>query len=229
MPHHHPLPFRSSVLRLLCLACLPGLVLAAPISGMETGSGKPAESAVDSPRESTPPEIEQQEVERKKAEVVYKLAKFIRWPAGTFSEPDTPIRLCLLGQTPFAASLAGLTDQTAHRRAIHFQQLPGRTEESGQVSIPGDCQMLFVAESETKHLSGILPPLDGKPVLTISYIPNFARKGGMIGLIASGERVLMEINWALAREGDLQINSQLMLLATVIKPDKSGESEGSEP
>ncbi len=53
-------------------------------------------------------------------------------------------------------------------------------------------------------------------MLTISDIPDFAERGGGIGLLYRENKVLFEINLASTRKAGLRLSSQMLNLATNI-------------
>ena len=55
------------------------------------------------------------------------------------------------------------------------------------------------------------------PILTVSDIDDFARAGGMIGLVEAEQRIRFDINLATARQANLKLSSQLLKLATIVE------------
>ena len=56
----------------------------------------------------------------------------------------------------------------------------------------------------------------GRPVLTVGDGPDFARKGGVIGLVRGENRVGFEISLKAAKEGGLDIGAPLLELANLV-------------
>jgi hypothetical protein len=63
----------------------------------------------------------------------------------------------------------------------------------------------------------MLPPLENAGVLTVSDIPQFARRGGMIELVLAGNKVRFEINVAATARAGLTLSSELLKLAVVVR------------
>ncbi len=81
--------------------------------------------------------------------------------------------------------------------------------------------ILFISSSEHKSVDRILSKVANKAILTISDIPNFIYKGGMIGLVKKDDKILFEINFDETRKAGLRISSQMLLLATVVLRDQA--------
>ena len=86
------------------------------------------------------------------------------------------------------------------------------------------CRIVFISSSEESHLKEVLAALDKTSVLTVSDIPGFSQRGGMIGFILDGDRVRFDVNLASAKEAGLTLSSELLKVATnVRKTSHSGD------
>ena len=62
------------------------------------------------------------------------------------------------------------------------------------------------------------------PVLTVSDIPRFAERGGMIGLVNQADRIRFEVNVAPVEDSGLTVSSELLKVAwRVIRKRGGGE------
>jgi hypothetical protein len=82
---------------------------------------------------------------------------------------------------------------------------------SGVTAPPGN--IVFLAASEEKRLANVLAGYCQAPVLTLSDIPAFAARGGMVGLIVEDKVVRFSVNRTAAEEARLRISDQLLHLA----------------
>ena len=76
-----------------------------------------------------------------------------------------------------------------------------------------ECDILFVLESERSRVAALLESLADKPVLTVSEIPGFAGKGGMVELEQTGTskvRLTILVNRGQAQKNDIQFSSRLL-------------------
>lgn len=148
---------------------------------------------------------------RVKAAVVYNLAKFVEWPAQTFKADKDPIRICVLGQNPFGASLEqSVAGKFISGRPLAVEYVPGEKQTS-------NCQILFVSSSERRRLRAILAETRATSVLTVGEIEGFAEQGGIVNLKLVDNHVQMEINLEASGHVHLRIHSQVLNLAEIVK------------
>jgi hypothetical protein len=79
--------------------------------------------------------------------------------------------------------------------------------------------LIFISKSEKSHVTEILSALTAKPVVTVSEIDNFARRGGIINFYRDGNKVRFEIDPTVAGKNGLKISSQLLNLGKIVKPE----------
>ncbi len=149
-----------------------------------------------------------------KSAMLYHFARFTKWPEQTFQDSDEPFRFCVIGKDPFGPDLDALVRETIRNRDIVTTRLR-------KIHHAKNCQLLFIAQSERKHLQNILDQLAGRPILTIADMENFAKEGGIIELKLVDNKIRFEINLGVAKEVDISFRSELLLLADTI----SGELE----
>jgi hypothetical protein len=82
-----------------------------------------------------------------------------------------------------------------------------------------DCQIVFLVATNAGRHREWLTQLAGKPVLTVSDQPDFARGGGMIGFIKEAGKMRFEINLQVAERAGLRVSSKLLQVGKVIKTD----------
>jgi transcription-repair coupling factor (superfamily II helicase) len=80
--------------------------------------------------------------------------------------------------------------------------------------------MLFISRSETDRLEQILASFVGKPVLTVSDVEGFARRGGMIDLATVSGKIQLRINLEAAKAARLTMSSKLLRPAKVVPSGK---------
>lgn len=137
---------------------------------------------------------------------IYNFTKYTTW-ADNPAAP--PMNICLLGTDLLAEQLVALEQKTIQSRAISVQVHP-------LITTVDNCDVLFVSQSQNGTLAEVLAHLNGKPTLTISDIPSFAQRGGMIELIRQGNKIRFIINMTAVNRAGLSISSRLLKLATVI-------------
>jgi hypothetical protein len=146
-----------------------------------------------------------------KAAFLYNFAKFVDWPAQSFKGPNAPIAICIVGQNPFGTML----EDTVNGKALEGRPFVVRTISDVQQA--GGCHILFVSSSERKHVQPILESIRTPGVLTVGETEGFAAKGGIINFKLDGGRVRFEINVDAAAKEGLQIRSNLLSLAQIVR------------
>jgi len=153
-----------------------------------------------------------------KAAYLYNFGRFVKWPAGIAAGKGDSFAVCVLGQDPFGSTL----DSTLAGEALDGKPVVIRRIAKPQDAV--DCRILFVSSTEEHHLKEILAAIDQASVLTVSDIPGFSRRGGIIQFIAEGDRIRFEINLASAESARLVLSSELLkVAATVRRSPRSGD------
>ena len=145
-----------------------------------------------------------------KAAFLFNFAKFVEWPASSFSDASAPLRICVLGRDPFGEELRNITKE---------KTVNGRKLEVSQVfDLQGarTCQILFIASSETARLKQIFASLRGTDALTVGDTKGFVEQGGMINFVLENSRVQFEVNRKAAEQGGLKISSKLLSVAKLV-------------
>jgi hypothetical protein len=152
-----------------------------------------------------------------KAAYLYNFGRFVQWPDQSTGDQAESFEICVLGADPFGPAL----DATLAGGTIN-----GRNVSAKRIAKPQDidsCRILFISSSEESHLKEDLAALDKTRVLTVSDIPRFSERGGMIGFILEGNRVRFDVNLDSAQGAGLTLSSELLKVATnVRKVSRSG-------
>ena len=149
-----------------------------------------------------------------KAGFIFNFAKFVEWPQSTFSQPDSPIVIGILGTDPFGSIIDQIVqDKKIGGRGIVIKRLKWGADSKDLK----ECKILFVGASERAHLDELVQTLRGLPILTVGETPGFAERGGVIRLVLEDNRVRFEVNVDAARQSGLTISSRLLTLARIIQ------------
>jgi hypothetical protein len=160
-----------------------------------------AAGAVQS-RPPTEPEV--------KAAYLFNFGRFVRWPAGTLDQDDA-FAICVLGKDPFGRALdTTVSGETIDGHRILTRRLQAIDERAG-------CHILYIGLTDAARLTSVLNALAGAPVLTISDMPRFTERGGMIQFVSVTGRVRFEINVAAAEKEGLVPTADLLRVATSVR------------
>lgn len=142
------------------------------------------------------------------AAYLYKFGAFINWPNPL---PGNKFSICVLGRDPFGATLDG---------TVKGESLNGVPLTAERISTPqeaGRCRIVFVSSSEESRLKPVLEELHRFSVLTVSDIPHFTDRGGMIEFVLENGRIRFDVNLASAERDGLTLSSQLLKVAAAVK------------
>ncbi len=142
-----------------------------------------------------------------KAAYLANFGRFVEWPGSATAAKSESFNICVLGRDPFGAdldaALAGETIGGAHMLAKRIS----RPQDAV------DCRILFISSSEVSQWKEISAALKALSVLTVSDMPEFARRGGIIQFLLDGNRVRFDINLAATERAGLNLSSELLKLA----------------
>lgn len=145
--------------------------------------------------------------EQVKAAFVLNFAKFVEWPASTFSSNNV-LDLCVVGKNKIGSTL----------KLLHQREVQGHVLKVSYITSPeelGDyaCHILFIGEDEPKRQQQWLIKVQNRAILTIADDASFMKQGGMIGLYTEDSRVQFMINQKTTQETGLKISARMLQLA----------------
>jgi hypothetical protein len=141
-----------------------------------------------------------------KAAYLYKLASFVRWPAGGGGS----FKFCVAGRDDVAGVLQQLVrGQQVDGRALSVAQLG-----AGQADQAKSCQVLYVGRgSETAR--ALLAATRGLPVLTVGD-RNSGTAGGVVDFLIRNGHVRLAIDRGDAGARHLELSSKLLDVAVAV-------------
>ena len=140
-----------------------------------------------------------------KAAFIYNFIAFTHWPDST----SQTINLCVYGEDYFGNEIDKLESRSVNKRHIKVIRIDN-------VEKLKECQAIFFSKSVSNNLSSILVNLQNEPILTLADTPNATSKGITINMSLINEKIVFEINLAIARESGLDISSKLLQLAVKV-------------
>ncbi|WP_067517666.1 YfiR family protein [Endozoicomonas ascidiicola] len=143
--------------------------------------------------------------DRVKAAIVFKLTKFITWPA-----KKQTLALCVIGSGGINSELAKINHKFSMGRRISV------THKAPAAPLDKLCDMVYVHNIKNIDVATVLKKLQKKPVLTISDNDDFAFQGGVIELFRTGSKIRFAISKGSTRNAGLSISPQLMKLAKIV-------------
>lgn len=145
-----------------------------------------------------------------KAAYLPKFIPFITWPDSSFTAPDAPVTICVLGADPFGGKLEQAAGELkSGDRTITVRHLPASTEVAS-------CQVIFLDKADETAAEGVLDAVKDKPVVTVT--DSGLKAHGVISFVIEANHVRFDIDQAAAAQGGMSISSKLLSLARAVKP-----------
>jgi len=151
-----------------------------------------------------------------KAAYLYNFGRFVKWPSRNGAPQPESFNICVVGQDHFGAALNNLADETIAGKSVVVTRLQTSKDAT-------NCRILYISASEENQLKQILRALEGSSVLTVSDMPQFSQRGGMVQFVLDGSRVRFEINLASADHAGLTLSSELLKLAVNVRKSLAGD------
>ena len=141
---------------------------------------------------------------------LYNFTKFVEWPPASYRAPGAPLVICIVGHDPFSPDIEGeLRSRTVGSHPIEVRTL----RPSDIMSV---CHMVFVPATEKDDAARIVSILNGSSTLTVGESEGFAVRGGIINLMAEGNKLHFEVNLLAADRAGLKISAKMLALARIV-------------
>jgi len=153
-----------------------------------------------------------------KAAFLVNFAKFIKWPPTAFESASAPIVIGVLGSDPFGPALDA---------ALERQQIGGRrlvAKRFRTLKDLGRCHLLFVSEEMNPQVPTIAEHCEKHAIFSVCDVPGQAARGATAGFYFEKNKIRFEINPEAARRSRLEVSSQLLKLAQLVKDDPPREA-----
>lgn len=152
-----------------------------------------------------------------KAAYLVTFGRFVEWPPRPARDESSFI-VCVVGTDPFGRVL----DTTLAGAVIRGRKVSTRRVAVGDSA--AGCHVVFVSASEERSVPTLVSSLRESGALTVSDMPKFAERGGMIQFVTAASRVRFEINLQSTREAGLMMSSELLRVASAVV-----NGDGSRP
>jgi hypothetical protein len=142
------------------------------------------------------------------ANIIYQFTKYIDWPE---NKKSGDFIIGVIGDTPLVEDLKKIA---AHKTAGN-QKIVVKRFLPSQSSY--DCHILCISEEETDNLKKIVAKTAGLPVLLVGEEEETAQNGACISFKVESQKLKLEINKTNIDTRHLNIASELLQLAKVVK------------
>lgn len=186
---------RGAILGLAALSCL--VLLAALLV-------RPADHAQAA--QTVPREYEL------KAVYLYNFLQFVNWPDGPCPTNGGRVEeIAVLGDSPIGESLKALQAELKRTKGVEIAvRFYGPYVEGMDLS---GCQLLFITQSELKHIKKIIRGLRSKPALLVADDEDCLDQGCMIALLSQANKIRWAVNRRSVEASGLRMNARLLEMA----------------
>jgi hypothetical protein len=137
----------------------------------------------------------------------------------TFDPAIKTFDICLLGHNDISGILQSVVqNENVDSRPVRMVQLDRASEARG-------CAIVFMGSSETARLDKDLAALDGSNALTVSDLPHFTDRGGMIQFLLQNNRIRFAVNLSSTEHARLRLSSELLKVALSVNPAPAAEAQ----
>lgn len=151
-----------------------------------------------------------------KSVFLFNLTNFIDWPSPANREKPSAFTIGILGANPFNGALKNVVkgEKVKGRDIIiyHFTSLDALNQHA--------CDLLFI-NGEMLHIwPQIRSIARARGILTVSDVKGFCGRGGMVNLLVSARKIIIEINIKAARRNGFDVSAKLLKVARIISGGK---------
>lgn len=144
-----------------------------------------------------------------KAAYLFNFGKFTRFPADT--APRSSFDICVLGHDDFKGKL---TNMVANEQV---NGLPERVVHVSTAAAARSCAIVYISGSESARVEVLLHELNDAPVLTVSDMPRFMDRGGMIEFENADNHVRFSVALDAVTHAKISLSSELLKVALQVK------------
>ena len=160
---------------------------------------------------AAPSELHSNSAMEIQAAFLVKFSAYVKWPEISFSSPDDPVIIGIVGRDPFGS--------TVDKIARSFKA-KGRNIEVRRFTSPPSItksHVLFIPSSEQENMNEIQAALSGNSVLLVGNFPGFLEQSGSINFVMVGKKIRFNISRTNYQKAGLAISSKLLAVAHDIK------------
>lgn len=150
-----------------------------------------------------------------KAVFLYRLSLFITWPEQTFTAPEQPFIIGILGNDPFGDHI----DRVIKNEKVGGHPIRVRRYALEKDVLADPCQILFISHKLSPNWPRLKRLLNNHPMLTVSDMDQFGQMGGMVHIRTQNRRIKIEINTDETRKSGLVVSSKLLKVARLVRSD----------
>lgn len=148
----------------------------------------------------------QQDEREARSTYVFKLVKYVEWPAGR-----KEILIAYIGDAESGAVMQkALSGRSSGEHTIRVLVMPAEAELTR-------CSVVYFAETKHGNARKLLDRLREVNALTIGENEAFVRDGGIVALVKAEGHIQIQVNLEAAQRAGVRISSHVLSLATIVR------------
>ncbi len=157
-----------------------------------------------------------QRINQIKVAFILNIARFTSWPPETFKKTSSPYTLCFYRRNVFDKETETIRSNRISGRYLQVDIIDSLEESD-------NCTILFIPSMEISHFEAEVPDEFQRPLLTITdlttgdVVTGISRRGVMVTMVRKEARIGLEVDLQQVRNARLQISSQLLKLAHIVR------------
>lgn len=146
-----------------------------------------------------------------RAAYVYNLLQYIDWP-----DQKSDLVIGFEGDPATGEVLRALLNgRTSNGHPIRVVLFPAAQELQ-------NCSVVYVGDDASREARRVLDNIRGRTILTVGESDPFARDGGMVALVNTGDHIRIEVNLDATQSAGIRISSRVLNLATIVRSAQNG-------
>ena len=167
-----------------------------------------------------------------KTAYIYNFVKYTQWPADRFEHEETPIQICVIGESPLVRQIEDLTrKKLVGKHPLVLRHIPvlsidpaigGLAEEITEILLQSDV-IYFSFNLEDWEWELVATLTQGTSKLTIGDCHERSGHTLMIRFVTKDDRIGFEVDLEAVEKEKIRLSSKLLVLSTFVK--KNGGSK----
>jgi hypothetical protein len=154
-----------------------------------------------------------------KSASIYHFLRYVTWPESSFENEEAPFVVLVVGRDPFGKRLeVALEGKTVRKRPVALRR-------SASVPDTIDAHFVFEGGLKAEDQALLLARCANEPILLFGERPGYAQAGAGGNFYIDEDRVRFEINIDVVRAAKLEVSSQLLKLARIVRNEKKSAND----
>lgn len=142
-----------------------------------------------------------------KASFIYNYLQFVEWPSNVRNRKELA-NICVMGNDPVIPYLQRMETNPP-------QTIPVKILIKAKSDPLEKCHILYVGSLYGDNADSVISRTKGLPILTVSDIKGFAKRGGITDFFMNNKKVELEANLLAIKNSGLVIDSELLEMMNI--------------